>query len=51
LIELASPWYEVGHEISPMRSPSATACAMSWLSKTKSSELARIGIASSASRE
>jgi hypothetical protein len=41
----------VGQEISPMRRFAATACAITWLSKTKSSELARSGIARSASRE
>src|SRR5689334_2526834 len=51
LIELASSWYDVGHEISPMRRSAATACASTWLSKTKPSEFARSGIARSASRE
>ena len=38
LIWLASAKYRVGHEISPMRMPNASACTSIWLSNTKSSE-------------
>jgi hypothetical protein len=49
-MEEASGKYFVGQEISPMWAPYITACASSWLSKTKSSELRSIGRAVSSCR-
>ena len=51
LIEDASSKYFVGQEISPILKPNITACAIIWLSKTKSSEFSSSGSVSSSSRE
>src|ERR1700722_18832036 len=51
LIDDASLKYLVGQETSPMRKPNITACAIIWLSKTKSSEFSSSGRVSSNWRE
>src|ERR1035441_990724 len=51
LMEEASWKYLVGQEISPMLKLNITACAIIWLSKTKSSEFSSSGRVSSNSRE
>ncbi len=47
----ASSKYLAGQEISPILKPNITACAIIWLSKTKSSEFSSSGSVSSSFHE